>query len=218
MRPVGRPGLTENGCSNSEGGVGRACVTIQEAVSHTPRVTSASALQRPLSAGRIDEPRLSHTIQLIRLSQVSQRARLVGMLQHGEHGLPPWSGRTYPTHLEEKQGFSAWLPEQRGNRATASTRWRISKESNHHPVQETSASLPSAANQLAKTCPRAAHQEDNLPHASQAPTAVGGRCPAFLPWDKEAWVPSGLQGLGAYAPTMSRYISLGFCARGGSKT
>lgn len=32
------------------------------------------------------------------------------MLQHGEHGLPSWSGRAYPTHFEEKQGFSAWLP------------------------------------------------------------------------------------------------------------
>lgn len=98
-----------------------------------------------------------------------------------------WSGRTYPTHLEGKQGFSAWLPEQRGNRATASTRWRIGKESKYHPVQETSASLPSDASPLAKPCPRAAHQQDNLPHASQAPTAVGGRCPASPPWDKATW-------------------------------
>jgi hypothetical protein len=179
MKPVGRPGLTEKRRPNSEGGVRsglcyhpkRRSATYQEHHRHQ----RFKVFCLPGESTRQGPPTPFNSYSRIKCHKG------LDWWEISRHWRARTASRDLQGHirctLRRTKGFSAWLPEQRRNRATASTR-----------------------------CPRGAQQQDDLPHASQAPTTVGGRGAspgiAFLGRDSEG--PS--QGLGAYAPTMSSVL------------
>lgn len=212
MRPVDRPRLTEKGCSNSEGGVRPALCYHQRGgqphtKSHIGISTAKASVCRANRRVKTLPHHPAHTIEPS-VSKGSTGGNVATWRSLEGHIRRTWRRSRVSRHGYPSNGGTEPLPVHDGESAKNPTTIPSKKPVPLCHLMQVHSPKPAQERHTRKAiCPMQVRQQ--LPWGDVARHLSLGT--------RQRGVSSGSQGLGAYAPTMSIHISLGFCARGGSK-